>query len=271
MEYPGIIFCGWKPKKNEMWEVTTHEFGHTWFPMIVGSNEREFAWMDEGLNTFINIYTTVSFSKGEFSFHGGNSRDIISFLLKKNPQTIMTYPDNFAMQNLGVDAYYKPAVGLYMLRNYILDSVRFDYAFKTYINRWAYKHPFPADFFRTINDAAGENLNWFWKEWFFEDWTLDQAVTDVKYIDNDPEKGAVITIENLGKMVMPVTVEIKEKNNKSGRINLPVEIWQSSGTFTFRYNSASMIDSVIIDPDNLLPDIDLNNNIWPSGSESSNK
>ena len=92
------------------------------------------------------------------------------------------------MQNLGLDAYYKPSLGLYMLRNYILDSTRFDYAFRTYINRWAYKHPSPNDFFRTINDAAGENLNWFWKEWFFEDWTLDQAVKDVKYIDNDPQK-----------------------------------------------------------------------------------
>jgi aminopeptidase N len=181
----------------------------------------------------------------------------------------MTYPDNLIIQNLGLDAYYKPSLGLYLLRNYILDSTRFDYAFRTYIKRWAYKHPSPTDFFRTINDAAGENLNWFWKEWFFEDWLLDQSVKDVKYIDNDPMKGILITIENLGKMVMPVTIEIKQKNGNTGRINLPVEIWQRSGEFTFKYNSTSPVDSVIVDPDKILPDFNYDNNIWIPGNESS--
>jgi hypothetical protein len=263
MEYPGIVFCDWRAKKDELWEVTTHEFGHTWFPMIVGSNEREYAWMDEGLNTFINIYSTIYFNNGEFKPRGNNARQIVQYLLKKNPQTIMTYPDNLIMQNLGLDAYYRPSVGLYLLRNYILDSTRFDYAFRTYIKRWAYKHPSPIDFFRTINDATGENLNWFWKEWFFEDWLLDQGIKDVKYIDNDPHNGIFITIENLGKMVMPVTIEIKENNGNITRVNLPVEIWQRSGEFTFRYNSTSIIDSVIVDPDKILPDVNIDNNIWP--------
>jgi hypothetical protein len=271
MEYPAIVFCDWKAKKNELWETTTHEIGHTWFPMIVGSNEREYAWMDEGLNTFINIYSTKYFNNAEFKSRGNNAREFKPFLMKKNPQTIMTYADNLEMQNLALDGYYKPSLGLYILRNYVLDSVRFDYAFRNYISRWAYKHPSPADFFRTINDAAGENLNWFWKEWFFEDWLLDQAVTDVKYIDGDSSKGSLITLENNGKMVMPVTVEIKEKDHQPSRINLPVEIWQRSGEFTFKYNSTSTIDSVIIDPDKLLPDIKPGNNIWPPSSDSTGK
>jgi hypothetical protein len=271
MEYPGIIFCEWKAKKNELWEVVTHEFGHTWFPMIVGSNERKYAWMDEGFNTFINIYSTLIFNNGEFKTHGTNGREIISFMSKKDPQLIMTYPDNLIMRNLGYDAYYKPSFGLYMLRNYILDSARFDYAFRIYINRWAYKHPAPADFFRTMNDAAGENLNWFWKEWFYKDWLLDQAVKEVKYVDNDSSKGALITIENLNKMVMPVTVEVKENNGHTGRVNLPVEIWERSGEWTFRYNSTSGIDSVIIDPDKSLPDVNTDNNIWTPASESAKK
>jgi hypothetical protein len=266
MEYPGIVFCTWKAKKNELWEVTTHEIGHTWFPMIVGSDEREYTWMDEGLNTFINIYSTLYFNNSEFKPRGNNAADMLPLLMKKNPQTIMTYSDDLEMQNFGLDGYYKPAFGLYILRNYILDSTRFDYAFRTYINRWAYKHPSPNDFFRTINDAAGENLNWFWKEWFFEDWSLDQAVKDVKYIDNDSSKGSLITIENNGKMVMPVTLEIKEKDHKPARINLPVEIWQRSDEFTFKYNSNTVIDSVIIDPDKVLPDVNPDNNRWPQGS-----
>ncbi len=267
MEYPGIVFCGWRAKTSSLWNVTTHEFGHTWFPMIVGSDEREYAWMDEGFNTFINIYSSKYFNHGEYQYP--EHPDFLARAIeRKNMQPIMTYPDDYRVSNWGVESYFKPAFGLYLLRNYILDSTRFDYAFRTYIRRWAYKHPTPKDFFRTMNDAAGEDLNWFWKEWFYKDWTLDQAVKDVKYIADNPKDGALITIENLQKMVMPVTVEVKESNGHTGRVKLPVEIWQRSGEWTFKYNSTSLIDSVIIDPDKLLPDENRNNNIWTSGTTS---
>jgi len=267
MEYPGIVFCGWKYKFRGLWAVTTHEVGHTWFPMIVGSDEREYAWMDEGFNTFINIYSTLAYNHGEFKPMGDNARMIVPFLTQKNIDPIMTYPDDFPSRELGLQAYFKPALGLYLLRNYILTPKRFDFAFRTYIKRWAYKHPTPKDFFRTMNDAAGEDLDWFWKEWFYKNWTLDQAVKAVKYVDNDTSKGVLITIENKNQMVMPVTIEVKEKNGHSGIVNLPVEIWQRSGEWTFKFNSTSMIDSVIIDPDNKLPDVDPSNNVWTSGSK----
>jgi aminopeptidase N len=167
--------------------------------------------------------------------------------------------------DLGLEAYYKPAQALTLLREDVLGPERFDYAFRTYINRWAYKHPQPKDFFRTMNDAAGEDLDWFWKEWFYKTWTLDQAVKDVKYIDNDPSKGVFITIENLDQMAMPVTVAVKEQNGNTGSVNLPVEIWQRGGNWTFKYNSTSMIDSVTIDPDNKLPDVNRDNNVWTGG------
>jgi len=122
------------------------------------------------------------------------------------------------------------------------------------------------DFFRTMNDASGEDLNWFWKEWFYKDWTLDQAVQNVKYVNNDPGQGVDITITNNNRMVMPVTVEVKESNGKTGIVKLPVEVWQRGGTWTFHYNSTSMIDSVIIDPDNRLPDVNPDNNVWTSGT-----
>ena len=115
-----------------------------------------------------------------------------------------------------------------------------------------------------MNDVTGEDLNWFWKEWFYKDWSLDQAVKDVKYIDNDPSKGILITIENLNQMVMPVTVAVKEQNGDTGTVNLPVEIWQRGSEWTFKYNSTSMIDSVSIDPDNILPDVNTDNNTWTS-------
>jgi hypothetical protein len=275
MEYPGIIFCSYRARRKDMWMVTTHEIGHTWFPMIVGSNERENAWMDEGFNTFIDIYSTDEFNNGEYAPKrdneyapkGGNpAREIVDFLRSPNSIPILTFADAIPVSNVHQIEYYKTALGLVMLRENVLGHDRFDYAFRTYIKRWAYKHPSPFDFFRTINDAAGENLNWFWKEWFVKDWKLDQAVKDVKYVDKDSSKGALITIINKNQMVMPATVEIKEKNGKAGRVNLPVEIWERSGEWTFRYNSTGIIDSVIIDPDKILPDIDSSNNVWTQGN-----
>jgi len=241
--------------------------------MIVGSNERENAWMDEGFNTFINIYAADEFNHGEYAPKrdneyapkGGNpAQEIIPLLTNPEVPPIISYADAIPNKYVHPVEYYKTALGLVMLRENILGHERFDYAFKTYINRWAFKHPSSHDFFRTMNDASGDNLNWFWKEWFYKNWTLDQSIDDVKYIDGDTLKGAVITIINNDKMVMPVTLMIKESNGKNKRVNLPVEIWEESGTYKFKYNSTVMIDSIIIDPDKNLPDINRDNNIWTS-------
>ena len=276
MEYPGIVFCGWKYKEKELFTTITHELGHTWFPMIVGSNERRYAWMDEGFNTFIDIYSTRAFDHDEYGDYDAISdrpaelgfyEDYYKQLhIKVDP--IMTRPDVINSNALGISAYVKPAMGLYLLRHDVLGPKRFDYAFRTYIRRWAYKHPTPKDFFRTMNDASGEDLNWFWKEWFYKNWTLDQAVTNVHYVDQDPSNGAYITIKNLDKMVMPVTIEVYETNGHKGRKNLPVEVWQRGGKWTFKYNSTSKIDSVVVDPDQDMPDVNPGNNIWkPRGSK----
>ncbi len=276
MEYPAIVFCSYRAKRKSLWMVTNHEIGHTWFPMIVGSDERENAWMDEGFNTFIDVLSYKHFNHGEYypkrdgeyAPKGGNpAREIVPVILSKEAQPIISYADQINGRYVHPLEYFKTAFGLVMLRNYVLGKKRFDYAFRTYIRCWAFKHPSPEDFFRTMNDAAGENLNWFWKGWFVKNWKLDQAVKDVKYIDGDTAKGALITIENLDRMVMPVVVQIKQFNGKSGKVKLPVEIWEHSGTFTFRYNSTGAIDTVRIDPEEQLPDVDLSNNIWTSGAK----
>jgi len=158
--------------------------------------------------------------------------------------------------------YNKTSLCLDMLRNVVLGSDRFDYAFHTYINRWAMKHPQPYDFFRTMNDAAGEDLNWFWKEWFFTTWKLDQAVTDVKYVLGTPSKGALITIENNEKIAMPVDLKITQADGKTETIHLPVEVWQRGGKWTFKYPSVSRIQTIVVDPDFQLPDTNRNNNTF---------
>ncbi|MEO6849594.1 MAG: M1 family peptidase, partial [Mucilaginibacter sp.] len=135
-------------------------------------------------------------------------------------------------------------------------------AFQTYIKRWAFKHPTPDDFFRTMENASGESLQWFWRGWFINNWRLDVAVSDVKYVDNDPSKGALITIDNLEKMAMPVILEIKTVSGKVDRINLPVEVWERNNTWTFKYPSTEELQSVTYDPDRVLPDYNPSNNVW---------
>ena len=265
MEYPGIVFCGSNNKTGGLWEVTNHEFGHNWFPMIVGSNERKYAWMDEGFNTFINKVDTKVFNNGEY-YEKADAQKEASGMFTDNADAIMNIPDVIQADYLGYAAYEKPAMGLKILREQILGEERFDYAFRTYIKRWAFKHPTPWDFFHSMDNAAGEDLGWFWKEWFTTTWKLDQSVKDIGYVDNDPSKGSLITIENLEEMALPVTALIKEENGKTGTIKLPAEVWQRGGTWTFQYKSTSKIIYVILDPDHLLPDIDPDNNALSSVS-----
>jgi len=262
MEYPGIIFCGYKDKSASLWGVTDHEFGHNWFPMIVGSNERKFAWMDEGFNTFINFYSTDAFNKGEYKNRKFDMHAIAKSMFRETADPIMSIPDVIQTRNLGWEAYNKPGFGLRILREHILGADRFDYAFKNYINKWAFKHPTPMDFFRAMEDGAGEDLGWFWRAWFYELWRLDQSVKDVDYVEQDPAKGAVITIENLDKMAMPAVVEVELTSGEKERFTFPVEIWQRGSSWTFRTSTKLPIKSVVIDPDHSFPDMDSKNNTW---------
>jgi hypothetical protein len=262
MEYPGIVFCGYNDSGSGLWGVTDHEFGHTWFPMIVGSNERKYAWMDEGFNTFINGLSTKNFNKGEFADASFFPGDPAKYAFTDQMDGLMNIPEVIQQENLGVAAYLKPAMMLEALRNVVLDSNRFDVAFHEYIRRWAFKHPTPWDFFHTMENVSGEDLGWFWKGWVLNTWRLDQAVKDVSYIDSKPANGSEITIENLEKMVMPVTVLVKEANGKEHKINLPVEVWQRGANWTFSVPTTSEVKEVILDPEKKLPDYNRTNNSW---------
>ncbi len=263
MEYPGIVFCSHASKSDRLWGVTDHEFGHNWFPMIVGSNERKYAWMDEGLNTFINFLATENFNNGEYANKRfDDMHRIAPSIFRDYADPIMTIPDVIQPANLGWEGYYKPALGLKMLRNIVLGKDRFDYAFREYTRRWAFKHPTPYDFFRSMEDASGEKLGWFWKGWFFENYKLDQGVKEVTYIDQDPAHGSVITIENYEQWAMPVTIELEESDGKKTRVQLPVEVWQRGNRWSFKADTRLPLKSVTIDPDKQLPDVDPRNNTW---------
>ena len=267
MEYPGIVFCGYESKGQDLWGVTDHEFGHGWFPMIVGSNERLFAWMDEGFNTYINGISSEDFNNGEYKQPKANLNRMSEMLTDPSLEPIMVAPDNFKEAHMGILAYQKPGAGLDMLRNTIIGQERFDFAFRNYVQNWAFKHPTPDDFFRSIENGVGEDLAWFWRGWYQKNWQLDQAITKVKYRNGDAKNGAIVTVENLQKMVMPLILEIKTKTGTVTRKTLPVEIWQKNNEWSFKIDTKEELESIKIDPDAVFPDSNEANNIW---SESKN-
>ncbi|WP_121809787.1 M1 family metallopeptidase [Mucilaginibacter kameinonensis] len=269
MEYPGIVFDGITDKGSVLYWVTAHEIGHNWFPMIVGSNERRYGWMDEGLNTFIDIYASDAFNKGEYAPKrdseyapgGGNPADeIIPAMLDPQSPSIMTAPDAIPEKYRHPLTYYKPAFGLVLLREQILGKDRFDYAFKNYINQWAFKHPQPDDFFRSMENGAGEDLSWFWKGWFYNNWSVDIALIDAKYAGRDASKGITINVVNKEQLPMPFTVEVKFKDGSKKRFYLPVETWLQYKQINYTLPTTQEAESVTIDPDAALPDLNRGNN-----------
>ena len=262
MEYPGIVFCGYSAKGASLWGVTDHEFGHTWFPMIVGSNERKYGWMDEGFNTFINGISTEDFNNGEYKQKTTDKSPLYRYMFNKNSETVMSAPDALREANIGVALYMKPGYALGLLRNEIIGQELFDYSFREYIKRWAYKHPTPWDFFRTIENGVGEDLGWFWKGMFIENYKLDQAITDVNYVNEDSTQGALITVENLDKMIMPIYLQYETISGKTGMVKIPVDVWQNGNLWVERLNTTEKLKSVTIDPEHVFPDLNAGNNRW---------
>ncbi|WP_134089214.1 M1 family metallopeptidase [Olivibacter sp. XZL3] len=272
MEFPGMAFNGYKAKPYTMYLLASHEIGHTWFPMIVGSNERRYPFMDEGFNTFLNILAQEEFNNGEFAPKrdgeyapgGGHPADEIIQVIAESGEanTLMTPPDAMERKYVHPLAYFKSAFGLVLLRDVILGPEKFDYAFRQYIHHWAFKHPQPADFFRSMENGTGEDLSWFWRGWYYHNWQLDQAIKEVSYVDNEPQKGALITVENKQQMAMPILVRVKESNGAVHNFSVPVEVWQRGAEAKFSVDTESKIVSVELDPEHKIPDIDRSNNVW---------
>ena len=187
MEYPMICFNYGRPNpdgtysdrvKNGMIGVITHEVGHNFFPMIVNSDERQWTWMDEGINSFVEILAELDYDP---NFNTGNlPKDIVGYMSMDQEKLSPIMSQGDYVKNFGPNAYTKPAAGLYMLRQTIMGPELFDFAFRTYSKRWMFKHPTPADFFRTMEDASGMDLDWFWRGWFYTTDNNDIGIKEVK-------------------------------------------------------------------------------------------
>jgi hypothetical protein len=156
--------------------------------------------------------------------------------------------------------YFKAALGLVLLREQIIGPDRFDAAFRKYIATWAYHHPSPSDFFRLMESESGEDLGWFWRGWYANNWKLDLAVTGVGYVGDDFHKGAIVSIANLDKLVMPSTVRVTYADGKVVNVRVPVETWQQHTSFGVVVPGAKQVASAVIDPDHVLPDGNRDNN-----------
>jgi hypothetical protein len=272
MEYPGLAFDGIDDKGKALFWVTAHEIGHTWFPMTVGFDERRYAWMDEGFNTFIDTFESDAFEGGvygpkrdaEYAPEGGNpADDILKVLDDPDAPPILTRADVIPEKYRHPVTYFKSAYGLTLLRNEILGPERFDPAFRKFIADWAFKHPKPSDFFRAMESEGGEDLSWWWRGWYVNNWRLDLAITGVSYVDGDPAKGALVAVETRDKLVLPSVVEVRYADGSTRRVPLPVETWILGARNTLTLPGGPAVVSATIDPDHRLPDDDRAETRWP--------
>lgn len=268
MEYPGIVFDGIEDEGKELFWITAHEIGHSWFPMIVGFDERRDAWMDEGFNTFIDVYESDAFNHGEYgpkrdseyAEGGGNPVDeILPVLADPNAPPILSRADTVTEKYRHAVTYFKSALGLTLLREQILGPERFDPAFRRFIAAWAFKHPKPADFFRAMEDASGEDLSWWWRGWYIHNWTLDQAVTRISPARGG--EGSLVTVENRDPMVMPATLRVTFADGSKRDLALPVETWIRTASTDVYVPGSQPVVRAEIDPDHKLPDRDRSNNV----------
>ena len=301
MEYPMIAFCGARPAPDGTYNdglersligVTIHEVGHNWVPMIIASDERKWTWMDEGLNTFLQYYAEQRYAEkfngtdvwkqttdGTFPSRRGPAPFIVPYMKDPNQVPIMTESD-IIQNNFGNNGYAKPAAGLVMLREQILGPEMFDIAFQEYSKRWAFKHPQPTDFFRSMEEASGENLNWFWRSWFYSTYANDQALSAVSEQAADSlvgssEQGAYyyrVKIDNEGQQIMPIQLKVTYEDGSDTFMSMPADVWRSNElTFTKGFFSQKKVVKVELDPNGVFADIDPEDNVWNAPKVESEK
>ena len=261
MEYPMVAMEARGNSGADLYNVLTHEIGHMWYPMVVGSDERRYAWMDEGFNTFINTFSEEGYWKRDYSSTRQRERQLVVGIDQlPTAQPIITPANRYrTSDNLLSLAYAKPAVALLTLRNKVLGAVVFDSAFREYTRRWAFKHPQPADFFRTVEEVSGRDLAWFWRSFFYTTAALDQSVESVK---QDSAGTSEVTLVNLGDAVMPVELELGYEDGGTDQLKLPVEIWYGGSRYVYQAKPGKTIVSARVNPDGTLPDAVPTNDVW---------
>jgi hypothetical protein len=264
MEFPMITIIGDYTNAGAvpLYGVTAHELAHMWFPMIVSTNERRYTWIDEGYTTFHTNEANIDFFGDRFD-HNDVFGGYLQIAGSDLEGEIMRWSDyHYPGPAYGVASYPKPASVLIALRGVLGEEVFMD-AHHEILKRWSYKHPYPWDLFRTIEDVSGRDLSWFWRAWLYETWFLNQSVADV-YEDDG---GTVILIEDLGDIPMPVFLEITFDDGSVTTQSISEEHWlKGFRSYELRVDSDREVIRVQIDPDNHFPDADTRNLVWERNS-----
>ncbi len=259
MEYPMMTFISGPREGRRLFGVSYHEIAHMWFPMVVASDEKSYGWMDEGLTSFnTNLGSQARYD--DDAVWDTRRQGYYRIAGSQVEHEIMRHSDQFPLDSpaRSIALYNKPSVALHALRG-LFGEERFMEAYRTYAQRWRFKHPQPYDLFNTFEDVLGEDLDWFWTPLFFETWTLDHAVAD---IDRNLET-LNVTIEDRGLTPMPTSVRVTYTDGRTVEQTIPVSTWLSGEravTLTFEPGSAERVE---IDPEGVLPDVNRSNNVWP--------
>lgn len=266
MEYPMIVFVRDFGNPRTLASVILHEVAHEWWPMMAGNKEPAYAWQDEGLATYVENQAMDSLFEGEQAW----SDDLENYLMVAGSdaeEPIMRHADEYREYSLfAIASYSKPAVLLRALGG-VIGEETLRRALETYTERWLLRHPYPLDFFNTVEEVAGRDLDWFWRPWWYETAHLDQAIVDVAIeATADGGEQAVVTIENQGEALMPVELVVTTAEGATRKVVIPVDVWLSGGRRTrATVTVPGRVAVVWIDPDLTFPDADRSDNEWRRG------
>jgi hypothetical protein len=259
MEYPMLTCIGGPRDTLSLYSVQIHETGHMWFPMQVGSDERRFAWQDEGLTRFNQAQGMQAFFKG-YDLERILRRNYVAFASSDSEVALMRPGDQYPYGTpaYSIASYDKMSTNLTTLRALLGDDA-FQSAYRTYGLRWQYKHPTPYDFFNSFRSPTGGDLSWFWRTWWYETWTLDQAIGSVASLAGK----LIVTIDDRGLAPMPVRLAVTRSDGRVERQVIPVDVWLTGARqYTVTLDGASSVTAIEIDPEELFPDVDRTNNRW---------
>ena len=262
MEYPMFVMVHTAPAAEGAFGTIDHEHGHEWYPMLVGSNERRYAWMDEGFNTYINAFSNeLRTSTPVWPSYLANWRHVHDAGIGA---PLMTPPDRIDRNALGAIAYRKPAAVMLTLRNHVVGAEEFDRAFREYTRRWAFKHPTPADFFRTIESVSGEDLSWYWRAFWYGNDVLDLAVDGVTNRSEEGQTTAAITVRRKTSIPFPLEMRLRLADGSTQDVRIPPDIWgpNASTRVTAEVTVRSNVVGVRLWPDGTVPAWDESNDTW---------
>jgi hypothetical protein len=261
MEYPMFVMVAAGEDSMSTFSTINHEQGHEWFPMLVGSNERRYAWMDEGFNTYINTFAKELRWRDTVMI-GSMVANWKAAVDAGNDVPLMTAADNIPAAALGAIGYRKPAVLLLTLRNQVIGPELFDAAFRGYIKAWAFKHPTPGDFFRTIENATGRDLSWYWRGFWYTTDVLDVGIDSVSQANQAGQNVVVLSLHRMTSILFPVRLRLKYANGRTGDFTLPVNIWANGDRFNAQLVVPARVVGARLWPDPSVPDWNEANDSW---------